>query len=217
MAQESKLAKRAEEEQQSGKKKPGRKPVSPDAVVDHDRKGNTTDPAPASRIMKTSQGHVQGFNAQAMVTTGQCIVSAEITQDENNVHQLEPMLAALEATLEAAGIEDRSQTLAADAGYWHDQLEVTVLEQEGPESFIATASRLKEAQAHQAEVSPRAESLTTSPRSNAWRASCGPWLVGPSTDCAARRWSRSLGRSRAPWAAEASSAVAWRRCGQNCR
>ena len=145
LAQESKLAKRAEEEEQSGKKKPGRKPASPDAVVDHERKANPTDPA--SRIMKTSQGHVQGFNAQAIVTAGQCIVSAEVTQEENDVHQLEPMLAVLKATLEAAGIEDRPQALAADAGYWHDQLEVTELEQEGPELFIATASRVKEAQA----------------------------------------------------------------------
>ena len=153
LAQESKLAKRAEEEAQSGKKKPGRKPASPDAAVDHDRKANPTDPA--SRIMKTSQGHVQGFNAQAIVTTGQCIVSAEITQDENDVHQLEPMLAALAATLEAAGIEDRPPALAADAGYWHDQLEVKELEQKGPALFIATASRLKEAQAHQAEGSPQ--------------------------------------------------------------
>lgn len=153
LTQESKLAKRAEEEEQSGKKKPGRKPASPDAVVNHERKANPTDPA--SRIMKTRQGHVQGFNAQAIVTAGQCIVSAEITQEENDVHQLEPMLAALAATLEAAGIEDRPPALAADAGYWHDQLEVTELEQKGPALFIATASRLKEAQAHQAEGSPQ--------------------------------------------------------------
>jgi transposase len=150
LEQESKLAKRVEEEQQSGKKKPGRKPASPDEVVNHERKANPTDPA--SRIMKISQGHVQGFNAQAIVTTGQCIVSAEITQEENDVHQLEPMLAVLAATLEAAGIEDRPQALAADAGYWHDQLEVTELEQKGPELFVATASRSKAAQA---EGSPR--------------------------------------------------------------
>ena len=153
LVQEEKLAKRAEEEQQSGKKKPGRKPASPEAVINHDRKANPTDPA--SRIMKTRQGHVQGFNAQAIVTAGQCIVSAEITQEENDVHQLEPMLAVLEATLEAAGIEDRPQALAADAGYWHDQLDITELEQDGPELFIATASRLREAQAHQAEGSPQ--------------------------------------------------------------
>lgn len=55
----------------------------------------------------------------------------------------------------AAEIEDRPQTLAADGGYWHDQLDVMELEQKGPELFIDTASRLKEAQAHQAEGSPQ--------------------------------------------------------------
>lgn len=151
--QEQKLAKRKKEEEQSGKKKPGRKPADPDAVVNHDRKANTTDPE--SRIMKTRQGHVQGYNAQAIVTADQCIVSAEITQQENDVHQLEPMLNAMEAILEAAGIEERPRTLAADAGYWHDQLEVEQLEKTGPELFIATASRLREAQAGQAEGSPQ--------------------------------------------------------------
>ena len=64
------------------------------------------------------------------------------------------MLAALEASLDAAGIEDRPRALAADAGYWHDQLDVAQLEQAGPELFIATASRLRAAQACQAEGAP---------------------------------------------------------------
>ena len=105
--------------------------------------------------MKTRQGHVQGYNAQAIVTADQCIVSAEITQQENDVHQLEPMLIAMESTLEAAGIEERPRTLAADAGYWHDQLDVERLEKTGPELFIATASRLRETQAEQSEGSPQ--------------------------------------------------------------
>ena len=151
--QEQKLAKRAEEEQQSGKKKPGRKPASPEEVVKHDRKANTTDPA--SRIMKTRQGHVQGYNAQAIVTADQCIVSAEITQEENDVHQLEPMLATLTATLDAAGIAERPQRLAADAGYWHDQLDVGKLEQSGPELFVATANQWKEPQACRMEGAPQ--------------------------------------------------------------
>jgi transposase len=160
--QAEKLAKRSEEEQQSGKKKPGRKPLSPEEAVNHDRKANTTDPS--SRIMKTRQGYVQGYNAQAIVTAEQCIVSAEITQEENDVHQLEPMLSALTATLAAAGIKDRPQTLAADAGYWHDQLDVTRLEQTGPELFIATANQWKEAEACRAEQGRIAEDATPKQR-----------------------------------------------------
>ena len=55
------------------------------AVVNHECKANTTDPA--SRIMKTHQGHVQGYNAQAIVTADQCIVSAEISREENTPKQ----------------------------------------------------------------------------------------------------------------------------------
>lgn len=38
-----------------------------------------------------------------------------------------------------------AQALVADAEYWHDQLDVAKLEQEGPESIIATASLLQAA------------------------------------------------------------------------
>ena len=105
------MTQRAEEEQQSGRKKPGCKPVPPEQKINHDRKANTTDPD--SCIMKTRQGYVQGYNAQAIVTADQGIVSAETTQQENDVHQLVPMLAAMEATLDAAGIEEHPQALAA--------------------------------------------------------------------------------------------------------
>ncbi len=49
-AQEDLISKRDEDEQQSGKKKNGRKPKSPDEVVNHKRKANVTDTE--SRIMK---------------------------------------------------------------------------------------------------------------------------------------------------------------------
>jgi hypothetical protein len=46
------------------------------------------------------------------------VVAAELTQDANDVHQLEPMLKATAATLAAAGIEERPEALLADSGYW---------------------------------------------------------------------------------------------------
>ena len=53
-------------------------------------KANTTDPD--SRIMKTRQGYVQGYNAQAVVSEEQIIVAVGVTQEANDVQQLEPML-----------------------------------------------------------------------------------------------------------------------------
>ena len=64
-------------------------------------KANTTDPD--SRIMKTRQGYVQGYNAQAVVSEEQIIVAVVVTQEANDVQQLEPMLQTMAHTLEAAG------------------------------------------------------------------------------------------------------------------
>jgi hypothetical protein len=77
---------------------------------------NTTDPD--SRFMPTRRGSIQGYNAQAVTTAEQVIVAAELTQQANDLQQLQPMLEATIATLGAAGIAERPRRLLADAGYW---------------------------------------------------------------------------------------------------
>jgi hypothetical protein len=61
---------------------------------------------------------VQGYNAQAVTTLEQVIVASELTQDANDLQQLEPMLTATAATLAAAGIAERPGAVLADSGYW---------------------------------------------------------------------------------------------------
>ena len=56
---------RRAEEEATGKKKRGRKPKVVEPLPTEEAKANTTDPD--SRIMKTRQGYVQGYNAQAVV------------------------------------------------------------------------------------------------------------------------------------------------------
>jgi transposase len=80
------------------------------------RVANVTDPD--SRLVHTRKGSLQGYNAQAVTTCQQVIVAAELTQQANDLQQLDPMLAATTATLAAAGIADRPGTLLADSGYW---------------------------------------------------------------------------------------------------
>jgi hypothetical protein len=77
---------------------------------------NVTDPD--SRFMATRRGSIQGYNAQAVTTVEQVIVAAELTQQANDLQQLEPMLAATATTLGAAGIRQRPGRLLADCGYW---------------------------------------------------------------------------------------------------
>jgi transposase len=92
--------------------RPGRRDEAPNPRAT----ANTTDPD--SRLLHTRRGSVQGYNAQAVTTLEQVVVAAELTQDANDLQQLEPIMAATAATLGAAGIPQRPGRLLADAGYW---------------------------------------------------------------------------------------------------
>src|SRR5919198_3229261 len=98
----------------------GRKPRQlkrrPQEIPNPKATANTTDPD--SRFLHTRNGSVQGYNAQAVTTCHQLVVAAELTQDANDLQQLQPMLTATAATLAAAGIDERPEALLADSGYW---------------------------------------------------------------------------------------------------
>ena len=136
------LSQRQAEEEATGKKKRGRKPKAVVATPSEESKANTTDPD--SRIMKTRQGYVQGYNAQAVVSADQIIVAVGVTQEANDVQQLEPMLQTMERTLEAAGIEDRPKAGLADAGYWSEANVKICSRPEMPELLIATTKDWKQ-------------------------------------------------------------------------
>jgi hypothetical protein len=140
--QEKKLRDREEEEKASGRKKPGPKPKNPEDLVSHDRKANATDPD--SRIMKTRQGYVQGYNGQAVVSKGQIILGAEVTQEENDLYQLAPMIHETQETLHGAGMEKGIDTCTADTGYWRDDLPIESMEADGPKLFIAVQKDWKQ-------------------------------------------------------------------------
>ena len=104
--QEAKIAAREKEEQASGEKKRGRKLKEPDNNPDPKKaKANVTDLD--SRIMKTRNGYIQGYNGQAVVTKEQIIVAAEVTQQQNDVQQLHPMLKKTAEELKAAGVKGK--------------------------------------------------------------------------------------------------------------
>ena len=136
------LAQRQAEEEASGKKKRGRKPRMVEPRPPQQAKANTTDPD--SRIMKSRQGYVQGYNVQAVVSEDQIVIAVGVTQEANDVHQLKPMLQIMEHTLEAAGIEDRPKVGLADAGYWSEANVATCTYPEGPDLLIATTKDWKQ-------------------------------------------------------------------------
>ncbi len=77
---------------------------------------NVTDPE--SRLQKTRNGFIQGYNAQTVVSADQVVVACEVTPDQTDVGWLEPMLTAAVANVAAAGITDPVGVAVADAGYW---------------------------------------------------------------------------------------------------
>lgn len=138
--QQKKIEKR-EEHRKAGEKHLGRNPLSPEVVRDRfleKARVNTTDPE--SRIMKSSKGYVQGFNAQVAVTEGQAIVAARLTDEEADWHLLHPMTEIAAENLKEAGVEKPIGSVVADAGY-------------GCEENLAEAERLKEESIKQDDVS----------------------------------------------------------------
>lgn len=146
-AQTQRIRARAQQEAETGRKTRGRKPKAPAQVVDQDRKVNLTDPD--SRILKTRQGWVQGYNGQAMADcTSQVIVACAVTHEENDVRQLAPMLDRC-----AAQAGERPEQLIADAGYWSDAN--AALADETTEFFIATTKAWKQRKALREKGCPR--------------------------------------------------------------
>lgn len=134
--QEDKITARQEEEQATRRKKRGRKPKSPEEVVNKEAKANITDPE--SRIMKNRRGWLQGYNGQAMADCdSQVIIAQDLTQAENDYQQLAPMLEACEE--QAGGCPEE---VLVDAGYWSE--ENARLQDNETELFIATKKDWKQ-------------------------------------------------------------------------
>jgi len=112
---DEKVQERTKQEKETGKKKRGRKPKPVPEEPDNKKKRNTTDPD--SRIMKTRKGFIQGFNGQIAVDTDtQVIVGQDVTQDENDKHQLAHMMENVEKN---TGRKPKRGTM--DSGYWTEK------------------------------------------------------------------------------------------------
>ena len=113
---EEKLKKRKEKEDQTGKKARGRAPKPPKAGPQDKDQVNFTDEA--SRIMPSSEGFVQAYNAQAAVDIdSHLIVENHITQQPNDKQEVEPTLKQLKVVEDSLGKPDG---LLADTGYFSE-------------------------------------------------------------------------------------------------
>jgi len=106
----------AEKEQQrqaEGRKKPGKPAAPPSEEPNPKAQRNFTDPE--SRIMKSKDGFVQAYNAQAAVDAGtQVIVAHELTQCGSDQGQLVPLIKAIENNL---GRKPEQASADSDGGF----------------------------------------------------------------------------------------------------
>ena len=113
---EEKLKRRQKKEAKSGKKAGGRAPKAPQGGPREKDQVNFTDEE--SRIMPSSEGFVQAYNAQAAVDIDtHLIVENHITQQPNDKQEIEPALKRLNGLEDSLGKPDG---LLADAGYFSE-------------------------------------------------------------------------------------------------
>ena len=132
-AAEAKVKAAAEAQEQreaEGRRKGGRKAAPPATEPDAKAQKNFTDPE--SRIMKSKDGFVQAYNAQAAVDgEAQIIVAHDVTQSAVDCAQLVPMTDAIESNLGR-----KPEQLSADAGYCSEG-NLAALENRSIDAYVA--------------------------------------------------------------------------------
>jgi transposase len=120
--QQDHIDRRKEEEAATGKRKRGRKPLSPEEKLKRERSKRKKEPQanitdPESRMLKTRFGWKQGFRDQTMVDpVSQVILGYDVVPDENDKRQLDPML---ERYKDLHG--EYPDDVITDSGYFSDE------------------------------------------------------------------------------------------------
>src|SRR6478736_6248231 len=144
---------RAEAEERrvaEGGKKSGKTPTKTEP--DGKAQRNFTDPE--SRILKTKDGYIQGYNAQAAVDGAhQIIVAQTLTSSSSDQAQLAPLLDGIRANLGTNPDE-----VSADAGYCSDA-NLRTIKRRRIEGYIATGRQKHGTTSATAKKASRADSL----------------------------------------------------------
>jgi transposase len=114
-----------------GRKKNGKTPAPPKTEPDGKTQRNFTDPE--SRILKTKDGYIQGYNAQAAVdAAAQIIVAHGLTQSMSDQDQLVPLINGIKENLGR-----KPKEASADAGYC-SEANLEALAERDVSAYLAT-------------------------------------------------------------------------------
>ncbi len=133
-AAEEEMRRRAEAEEKriaEGRKKNGKTPAPPNQEPDGKTQRNFTDPE--SRILKTKDGYIQGYNAQAAVDAeAQIIVAHSLTHSMSDQNQLVPLMDGIKDSLGR-----KPKEASADAGYC-SEANLEALAERDVSAYLAT-------------------------------------------------------------------------------
>jgi transposase len=113
--------------------------AKPTGVPPDQRRYNFTDSD--SRVMKSSQGFLQGYNAQAAVDAEtQIIVAQSVTNSGSDAQQMIPLVCQIKDNL-----QQQAKEISADAGYC-SELNLKALQQRHIRGYVSTDSQKKHRQ-----------------------------------------------------------------------
>ena len=161
--EETRARAEAEEQRQAeGKKRNGPPPAPPRTEPDGKAQRNFTDPE--SRILKSKDGFIQGYNAQAAVDgEAQVIVAHAITQSTSDQDQLTVLLDGIEANLGAKPKEG-----SADAGYC-SEANLQALDDRNVAGYVATGRAKHAADAKRGAGGPLTQAMRRKLERAGWR------------------------------------------------
>ncbi len=156
---------RAEAEQKrkaAGRKKSGKTAAPPREEPDGKAQRNFTDPE--SRILKTKDGYIQGYNAQAAVDgTAQIIVAHGLTHSTSDQDQLVPLMDGIKANLGR-----QPKQASADAGYC-SEANLAALAERDVSAYIATGRAKRPAQGRPNIAGPLTRAMRDKLKRAGWR------------------------------------------------
>ena len=164
-AGEEETRRRAEAEERriaEGRKKNGKTPAPPSTEPDDRAQRNFTDPD--SRILKTKDGYIQGYNAQAAVDAKiQIIVAYGLTASMSDHGQLVGLIDGIEANLGA-----RPKEASADSGYL-SEANLEILADRSIRAYVATGRAKRPAEVKRNMNGPLTRAMRDKLKRAGWR------------------------------------------------
>jgi transposase len=161
--EEMRRREKAEAERKAeGRKKNGKTPAPPKKEPGGKMQRNFTDPE--SRILKTKDGYIQGYNAQAAVDAeAQIIVAHGLTQSMSDQDQLVPLIDGIKDNLGR-----KPKEASADAGYCSEANLAALAERE-VSAYVATGRAKHAAQGKRKIVQPLTKAMRDKLKRAGWR------------------------------------------------